>query len=37
MMALATNNRNLSMLKNKKIVKIQSTDALCFVYMTVVR
>jgi len=37
MMALATNNRNSSVLKNKKIVKTQSTDALGFAYMTVAR
>jgi hypothetical protein len=36
-MALATNNRNSSVLKNKKIVKILSTDALGYAYMTVVR
>jgi len=36
-MALATNNWNSSVLKNKKIVKIQSTDALGYAYMTVVR
>jgi len=37
MMALATNNRNSSVLMNKKIVKTQSTDALSYAYMTVVR
>ena len=37
MMALATNNRNSSVLMNKKMVKTQSTDALGFAYMTVVR
>jgi hypothetical protein len=37
MMALATNNRNSSVLKNKTVVKTQSTDALSYAYMTVVR
>jgi hypothetical protein len=37
MMALATNNRNSSVLKNKIVVKAQSTDALSYAYMTVVR
>jgi hypothetical protein len=36
-MALATNNRNSSVLMNKKIVKTQSTDALSYAYMTVKR
>jgi hypothetical protein len=36
-MALATNNRNSSVLKNKKIVKTQSTDALVYAYMPIVR
>ncbi len=31
-MALATNNRNLSVFKNKKIVKIQSTEAIIFAF-----
>jgi len=37
MMALATNTRNSAVLKNKTVVKTQSTDALGFAYMTVVR
>ena len=37
MMALATNNRNSSVLKNKTVTKAQSTDALVYAYMTVVR
>lgn len=31
-MALATNNRNSSVLKNKKIAKIQSTEAISFAF-----
>jgi len=31
-MALATNNRNSSVLKNKNIVKIQSTEAISFAF-----
>jgi hypothetical protein len=37
MMALATNNRNSSVLKNKTVVKAQSTDALSYAYMPIVR
>jgi len=32
-MALATNNRNSSVLKNKQIVKVQTTEAISFAFI----